>query len=83
LRGFKFKKDHSEKEKPGNHGKVYEKERLFDLLIHDLTSPLSIVSTTADNLLQKSDRYGALTDQQKRGRSYFEKYPQGTEITKK
>jgi signal transduction histidine kinase len=66
LRGFKFKKDHSEKEKPGNHGKVYEKERLFDLLIHDLTSPLSIVSTTADNLLQKSDRYGALTDQQKR-----------------
>jgi signal transduction histidine kinase len=45
---------------------VNEKERLFDLLIHDLTSPLSIVSTTADNLLEKSDRYGALTDQQKR-----------------
>jgi signal transduction histidine kinase len=45
---------------------VDEKERLFDLLIHDLTSPLSIVSTTADNLLHKSDRYGALNDQQKR-----------------
>ena len=43
-----------------------EKERLFDLLIHDLTSPLSIVSTTADSLLHKSDRYGALTDQQRR-----------------
>jgi signal transduction histidine kinase len=27
---------------------------------------LSIVSTTADNLLHKSERYGALTDQQKR-----------------
>jgi signal transduction histidine kinase len=66
LRGFKFRKDHLEKEKPVNHERVTEKERLFDLLIHDLTSPLSIVSTTADNLLQKSDRYGALTDQQKR-----------------
>ncbi len=43
-----------------------EKERLFDLLIHDLTSPLSIVSTTAGNLLHKSERYGTLTDQQKR-----------------
>jgi signal transduction histidine kinase len=66
LRGFKFKKNSSEKEKPVHGGKVNEKERLFDLLIHDLTSPLSIVSTTTDNLLQKSDRYGALTDQQKR-----------------
>jgi signal transduction histidine kinase len=66
LKGFKFRKDHIEKEKPANHERVNEKERLFDLLIHDLTSPLSIVSTTADNLLQKSDRYGALTDQQKR-----------------
>jgi signal transduction histidine kinase len=64
LRGFKFKKNHSEKEKSINHERVNEKERLFDLLIHDLTSPLSIVSTTADNLLQKSDRYGPLTDQQ-------------------
>lgn len=66
MRGFKFKKDHLEKEKPVNQERVSEKERLFDLLIHDLTSPLSIVSTTADNLLQKSDRYGALNDQQKR-----------------
>jgi len=66
LRGFKFKKDHLEKEKPVNHDRVNEKEHLFDLLIHDLTSPLSIVATTADNLLQKSDRYGVLTDQQNR-----------------
>jgi len=66
LGGFKFKKDHLEWEKSANLERVNEKERMFDLLIHDLTSPLSVVSTTADNLLQKSDRYGVLTDQQKR-----------------
>lgn len=66
MRVFKFKKVQPEKEKSVNRKKVNEKERLFDLLIHDLTSPLSIVSTTADNLLQKSERYGALTDQQKK-----------------
>jgi len=66
LRGFKFKKDPLGKENPVNQKGVSEKERLFDLLIHDLTSPLSIVSTTADSLLHKSERYGALTDQQKR-----------------
>ena len=66
MKGFKFRKEPLEKEKPVNQERVGEKERLFDLLIHDLTSPLSIVSTTADNLLQKSDRYGALNDQQKR-----------------
>ena len=66
MRRFKFKKDPSDKGKPVNREKVNGKEPLFDLLIHDLTSPLSIVSTTADNLLHKSDRYGALTDQQKR-----------------
>ncbi len=42
------------------------KERLFDLFIHDLRGPLSIASTTAHNLLHKSERYGPLTDQQKR-----------------
>ena len=42
------------------------KWRLFDLLIHDLTGPLSIVSTSTDNLLHKAERYGPLTDQQKR-----------------
>ncbi|NWG02026.1 MAG: sensor histidine kinase [Syntrophaceae bacterium] len=66
MKGFKFKKDHPEKEKLMSQGKGNEKESLFDLLIHDLTSPLSIVATTADNLLHKSERYGPLTDQQKR-----------------
>jgi len=42
------------------------KWRLFDLFIHDLTGPLSIVSTSTDNLLHKVDRYGPLTDHQKR-----------------
>lgn len=42
------------------------KERLFDLLIHDLRGPLSIASTSANNLLHKSERYGPLTNQQKR-----------------
>ena len=66
MKGFNFKKDPSGKEKPIHRMGASEKERLFDLLIHDLTSPLSIVSTTANNLLYKSERYGALTDQQKR-----------------
>jgi signal transduction histidine kinase len=43
-----------------------EKERLFDLLIHDMTGPLSIVTTSTANLLNKADRYGPLTDQQRR-----------------
>ena len=42
-----------------------EKTLLFDLLIHDLTGPLSIVSTSAANLLHKAERYGPLTDPQK------------------
>ncbi len=65
MKGFKIKKDIPKVEKPIEE-KANGKERLFDLLIHDLTSPLSIVSTTADNLIHKSDHYGPLTDQQKR-----------------
>lgn len=42
------------------------KERLFDLLIHDLRGPLSIASTSVHNLLHKSERYGPLTTLQKR-----------------
>ena len=43
-----------------------EKGQLFELLIHDLTGPLSIASTSTDNLLHKSGRYGSLTEAQKR-----------------
>lgn len=42
------------------------KERLFDLLVHDLRGPLSIASTCAHNLLHKAERYGPLTPQQKK-----------------
>lgn len=43
-----------------------EKEQLFDLLIHDLTGPLSVASTSAHGLLHKAERYGPLTPAQKR-----------------
>jgi len=42
------------------------KWRLFDLFIHDLTGPLSIVSASTDSLLREVDRYGPLTDHQTR-----------------
>jgi CheY-like chemotaxis protein len=42
------------------------KWQLLDLFIHDLTGPLSIASTSTDSLLQKAERYGPLTDNQKR-----------------
>lgn len=43
-----------------------EKETLFDLLIHDLTGPLSVISASAGSLLNKMDPTGSFTDQQKR-----------------
>jgi two-component system OmpR family sensor kinase len=42
-----------------------EKERLIDLLIHDLTGSLSVVSTSVSSLLNKTDQ-DPLTDRQKR-----------------
>ncbi len=44
-----------------------ERERLFDLLIHDLIGPLSVVSATTTGLLGKTDRKGPLTDRQRSG----------------
>jgi len=66
LKGMHIKKKIPEKEKLLRAQKGDEKEHLFDLLIHDLTGPLSIVSTSANNLLCKAERYGPLTDPQKR-----------------
>ena len=62
--------DHSKKMK-GSEGfqeskEITEKGRLFELLLHDLSGPLSVASTSTENLLHKADRYGPLTDQQKR-----------------
>lgn len=66
MKGFEIKKNVSGNERLSDDRMTNEKERLFDLLIHDLTSPLAIVSTSADHLLQKTDRHGPLTDQQRR-----------------
>lgn len=43
-----------------------EKGSLIDLIIHDLTGPLTIVSTSIDNILKKEDRYGAVSDKQRK-----------------
>ncbi|MBP8699280.1 MAG: hypothetical protein KBH82_09610, partial [Syntrophorhabdaceae bacterium] len=42
-----------------------ERDSLIDLLIHDLTGPLTIASTNINNLLNKEDRYGPLNDRQR------------------
>jgi two-component system, OmpR family, sensor kinase len=52
--------------KPLQDKKLAGKECLFDLLIHDLTGPLSIIAVSTNSLLNKPDQYGSLTDQQKR-----------------
>jgi signal transduction histidine kinase len=41
------------------------KDTLVDLLIHDLTGPLSIVATSVNNLLNKEERYGPYNDSHK------------------
>jgi signal transduction histidine kinase len=42
-----------------------EKERLFELLIHDLTGPLSVISVSTASLLRDTDRNGPLSASQK------------------
>lgn len=41
------------------------KDQLIDLLIHDLTGPLSIVSTSVNNLINKEEKYGPYNEYQK------------------
>ncbi len=66
MKGFQFKKTIKEKGQGSEHATSSEKERLFDLLIHDLAGPLAIASTSTGNLLHKADRYGPLSESQKR-----------------
>ncbi len=54
------------KEKVNGNKNTDVKERLFDLLVHDLSGPLSIASMTAKNLLYNPTRYGSLTEEQTR-----------------
>ncbi len=53
----------SRKRKPGE--RPCEKEQLFELLIHDLTGPLSVISVSTASLLKGTDPDGPLTDRQK------------------
>lgn len=52
---------------PSQARKLTGKETLFDLLIHDLTGPLSVASVSATRLLGKADRNGSLTERQTAG----------------
>ncbi len=54
------------KDKPLDSRRPSEKGPLLDLLIHDLTGPLSVACTSAASLLQRETRYGPLNDQQRR-----------------
>jgi signal transduction histidine kinase len=42
-----------------------DKKPLIDLLIHDLTGPLSVVSSSVNNLLKKESSCGPITERQK------------------
>jgi signal transduction histidine kinase len=53
------------KGKPMPGEKPCEKEQLFELLIHDLTGPLSVISVSTAGLLGDTDRNGSLTERQK------------------
>jgi signal transduction histidine kinase len=66
LERFHIERDSKEKEKSLEPGRADEKANLVDLLIHDLTGPLSVVATTTAGLVEKSNRYGPLTDSQRR-----------------
>jgi hypothetical protein len=65
LKRFKAGKGKPLKETSRGTEELPEREHLYDLLIHDLTGPLSVSSTTAANLLHKPDRYGPLSEQQR------------------
>ena len=65
MKGFPFKKPIKEKEEDSGQATPSQKERLFDLLIHDLAGPLAIAATSTTNLLHKAERYGPLSESQK------------------
>jgi signal transduction histidine kinase len=66
LERFHIGRDSKEKEKSLEPGRADEKANLVDLLIHDLTGPLSVVATSTAGLVERSDRYGPLTESQRR-----------------
>jgi len=64
---FPIKQKDAETKSPMQARKLTEKERLFDLLIHDLTGPLSVISVSTAQLLRNTDRSGPLTERQRSG----------------
>jgi CheY-like chemotaxis protein len=66
VKRFDVSKKMKEGERSQESKEMTEKGRLFDLLLHDLSGPLSVASTSTEGLLHKVDRYGPLTDHQKR-----------------
>ena len=42
-----------------------EKERLFELLIHDLAGPLAVIAASSASVLQRTDRNGPLGEREK------------------
>ena len=63
---FHFKRKIAETKNPMPAKKLTEKERLFDLLIHDLTGPLSVISVSTTNLLRTYGSERPLTERRNR-----------------
>lgn len=66
MKRFFFKKMPALPQSPANEPGRGEKKELLDLFIHDIRVPLSVVSTSADRLIQKKDLCGSLTETQQR-----------------
>ncbi len=67
MRRFYFQRKGAQRKDPMQDRKMTEKERLFDLMIHDLTGPLSVISVSTASLLGNTDRNGPLTERQRSG----------------
>ncbi len=66
MKRFDHPKRIKENRRPQEAKEMKERSYLFDLLLHDLSGPLSVASTSTESLIHKADRYGPLTDLQKR-----------------
>jgi len=66
LRKFLMGKGKAEGESSKEERVLSGKDRLIELLIHDLTGPLAIASSSAASLINRIDHYGALNDKQRR-----------------
>lgn len=63
--GFPFRKKIAGRKNPTQAKGAAEKESLYDLFIHDLTGPLSVISASAAGLLGNTERSGSLTERQR------------------